>query len=126
MIKKLVANVPGRVWEDGKPPHMRVWENEFNVASWIRISGADGDLSLMVWHIDEAGEHTSLIDRTQIQGDGSALMSGLVRLRFTGKVELVQVQLQLSDPAMRFNCDELFFQRRGSSLKQDDKLISNF
>ncbi|MDF1780939.1 MAG: hypothetical protein P1U67_06540 [Alcanivoracaceae bacterium] len=126
MVQKLVAEVPSRIWGEARPPRMRVWENEFNVASWIRVSGGNGELALTAFHIDEAGEHTTLIDRTLIDGDGSALMSGLVRLRFTGEVELVQVHLKLGDAAMRFHVDELFFQRRGSNLRREDKLISNF
>lgn len=126
MVQKLVAEVPSRIWGEGKPPRMRVWENEFNVASWIRVSGGNGELALTAFHIDEAGEHMTLIDRTLIDGDGSALMSGLVRLRFTGEVETVQVHLKLGDAAMRFHVDELFFQRRGSNLRREDKLISNF
>jgi len=80
----------------------------------------------MVLHEDEAGEHVSLVDRTSIAGDGSSLMSGLIRMRFTGSVSKVQVMLRLSDPAMRFQVDELFVQRRGNALRRQDKLISNY
>ena len=126
MIDKHIADVPSRIWEEGRPPKLRVWEAEFNVAGWIKVSGASGDVSLMVRHEDEAGEHVCLVDRTSISGDGSNLMSGLIRMRFTGRVSSVQVILRLSDPAMRFHVDELFVQRRGNALRRQDKLISNY
>ncbi len=126
MIEKMVATVPSRIWAEGKPPRMRVWEAEFNVASWIRVSGGSSELQLVVCHADEEGEHQSLVDRTLIEGEGSALMSGMVRLRFTGEVHAVEIRLRVSDPSVRHKVDELFFQRRGSALSNDDKLISNF
>lgn len=126
MIEKMVATVPDRIWAEGKPPRMRVWEAEFNVASWIRVSGGNSELLLVVNHTDEDGTHQSLVDRTLIDGDGSALMSGLVRLRFTGEVSGVDIKLKMSDPSVRHQVDELFFQRRGSALSGQDKLISNF
>lgn len=126
MIEKFIAKVPPRIWEEGRPPRMRVWENEFNVAAWIRFMGGPGEATLVIFHIDEAGEHTTPVDSVHVEGDGTALMSGLVRLRFTGQVEQVQVDLQLGDSRRRFLVDELFFQRRGSALRSEDKLISNF
>lgn len=126
MVEKEITVVPTRIWAEGKPPRLRVWEAEFNVASWIRVSGASGDLVLSVKYLDEAGEHMALVDRTSVEGDGSALMSGLVRLRFTGDVKMVSVVLKHSDAAMRYQVDELYFQRKGSALAPEDKLISNF
>jgi len=126
MIEKMVATVPGRIWAEGKPARMRVWEAEFNVASWIRVHGGNCELKLLVCHTDESGAHQALVDRTLIDGEGSALMSGLVRLRFTGEVSGVEIRLAMSDPSVRHQVDELFFQRRGSALSNQDKLISNF
>ena len=57
---------------------------------------------------------------------GSALLSGLVRLRFNDSVEQVQVSLRLSDPGMRYVVEELYMQRRGTALRPQDKLISNY
>lgn len=126
MIKKVIASVPARIWEEGRPPRLKVWEVELNVASWIRVSGANGDLALTLVYEDETGEHVSLVDRTGVDGDGSALMSGLVRTRFTGNVERMHVVLQLPNESMRFNVDELFVQRRGSTTQKEHKLISNY
>ena len=75
---------------------------------------------------DEAGEHRARVDGAEIASDGSALLSGMVKLRFTGQVEQVQAVLVLSDPGMRFVVEELYVQRRGSTLSRTDKLISNF
>jgi hypothetical protein len=126
MTHKIVAEVPARIWEEGRPPKLRTWETEFNVAGWIKVGGAAGEVALLMCYEDEAGEHICPVDRTVIVGDGSNLMSGLIRLRFTGQVRSVTVQLKLSDPAMRFQVDELFVQRRGSALRREDKLISNY
>lgn len=126
MIDKHIADVPSRIWEEGRPPRLRVWDAEFNVAGWIKVSGATGDVSLMVRHEDDTGEHISLVDRTTVAGDGSNLMSGLIRMRFTGSVSKVEVLLRISDPGMRFQVDELFVQRRGNALRREDKLISNY
>jgi len=126
MIDKHISDVPTRIWAEGRPPKLRVWDTEFNVASWIKISGAVGEISMLLRYDDEAGEHSFVVDRASVTGEGSNLMSGLVKIRFTGQVGKVQVLLRLSDPAMRFQVDELFVQRRGNSLRREDKLISNY
>jgi hypothetical protein len=126
MIDKHISDVPARIWAEGRPPKLRVWETEFNVAGWIKITGALGEATMLLHYEDEAGEHSCVVDRAAVTGEGSNLMSGLVKIRFTGQVSAVQVQLRLSDPAMRFQVDELFVQRRGNSLRREDKLISNY
>lgn len=126
MIDKHIADVPKRIWEEGRPPKLRIWDAEFNVAGWIKVSGAQGEVVLQVNYEDEAGEHACVVDRCQVSGDSSSLMSGLIRMRFTGSVDNVRVVLRLSEPAMRFHVDELFVQRRGSTLRREDKLISNY
>lgn len=126
MIDKHISDVPGRIWEEARPPKLRVWEAEFNVASWIKVTGATGDVTLLVRYDDESGEHDCVVDRSSVTSEASNLMSGLIRMRFTGKVGKVQVLLRLSDPAMRFQVDELFVQRRGNALRREDKLISNY
>ncbi len=126
MIEKFIAKVPDRIWEEGRPARLRIWEGEYNVASWVRVTGATGALELLITYSDEAGEHRARVDSTEIRADGSALLSGMVRLRFTGKVEQVQVVLMLGNPQMRFVVEELYVQRRGSTLSRTDKLISNY
>tara|TARA_Y100001972_G_scaffold62046_1_gene76023 strand:- start:567 stop:947 length:381 start_codon:yes stop_codon:yes gene_type:complete len=126
MIDKHIADVPARIWEEGRPPKLRVWEAEFNVASWIRVTGATGEVTLLVRYEDEAGQHDCIVDRSSVTSEASNLMSGLIRMRFTGKVGSVQVLVSLSEPAMRFQVDELFVQRRGNALRREDKLISNY
>lgn len=126
MIEKFIAKVPARIWEEGRPPRLRVWEGEYNVASWVRVSGAIGSIELRMTYVDEAGEHSARVDGAEIARDGSALLSGMVKLRFTGQVEQLQAVLILSDPGMRFVVEELYVQRRGSTLSRTDKLISNF
>jgi hypothetical protein len=126
MIDKHVSDVPARIWEEGRPPRLRIWEAEFNVASWIKVMGATGEVSLLMRYDDESGEHDCLIDRSSVSSESSNLMSGLVRMRFTGKVGRVQVLVRLSNPSMRFQVDELFVQRRGNALRREDKLISNY
>lgn len=126
MIDKHISDVPTRIWAEGRPPKLRLWDVEFNVAGWIKISGAVGEISLLLRYDDEAGEHSCVVDRAAVTGEGSNLMSGLVKVRFTGQVGKVEVMLGLSEPAMRFQVDELFVQRRGNSLRREDKLISNY
>ncbi|MCK0538519.1 hypothetical protein [Alcanivorax quisquiliarum] len=126
MIEKQVATVPQHIWEDGRPARLRVWEGEYNVASWVRITGATGPLELAIVYTDEAGEHRARVDSAVIRADGSALLSGMVKLRFTGQVGQVLVTLGLGDAKMRFVVEELYVQRRGSVLNRADKLISNY
>lgn len=126
MINKQVATVPEHIWADGRPARVRVWEGEYNVASWVRVTGATGALELALVYTDEAGEHRARVDSAMIRTDGSALLSGMVKLRFTGQVEQVQVELGLGDAQMRFVVEELYVQRRGSVLNRADKLISNY
>lgn len=126
MIDKFIAKVPARIWEEGRPPRLRIWEGEFNVASWVRVAGATGPVELLLVYKDEAGAHRAKVDMAQIASEGSALLSGMVRLRFTGEVEDVQAVLSLGDAGMRFVVEELYVQRRGSTLSRTDKLISNF
>lgn len=126
MIEKFVAKVPARIWEEGRPPRLRVWEGDYNVAAWVRITGATGPIELRITYSDEAGDHHALVDAAEITSDGSALLSGMVKLRFTGQVEQVQAVLRLGNAGMHFVVEELYVQRRGSALSRTDKLISNF
>ena len=90
------------------------------------MTGATGEVTLLVRYEDEAGQHDCIVDRSSVTSEASNLMSGLIRMRFTGKVGSVQVLVSLSEPAMRFQVDELFVQRRGNALRREDKLISNY
>ena len=125
-MEKLVATVPERIWSEGRPPSAETWEAEFNVASWVRIRGGNSEMQLLVCHSDASGEQRALVDRVLLDGDGSALMSGMVRLRFQGDVKEVEIRLRVSEPGLEYKVDELFFQRRGSVLAGQEKLISNF
>lgn len=126
MSEKTLARVPQRIWAEGRPNGVRHWESEFNMASWVRVTGGGGRLELLVRHTDEAGEHVTPVDVAEVVGHESALLSGVVRLRFQGKVDQVQVGLRLANDAMHYQVDELFMQRRDSGLGRDQKLISNF
>lgn len=126
MIEKFIAKVPSRIWTDGQPARARQWDAEFNVAAWARVSGAAGTVQLLVRYLDSKNDQAVLVDAAEINGDGSALLSGLVKLRFTDSVEQVQISLRLSDPAMRYAVEELYMQRRGTVLRPQDKLISNY
>ncbi|HIK75354.1 MAG: hypothetical protein RH947_04880 [Alcanivorax sp.] len=126
MIEKFIAKVPSRIWADGRPAKARQWDAEFNVAAWARISGKPGTVQLLVRYLDTNNDQAILVDAAEVNGDGSALLSGLVRLRFNESVEQVQVSLRLSDPGMRYVVEELYMQRRGSALRPQDKLISNY
>lgn len=126
MSEKTIARVPQRIWAEGRPNSARHWESEFNMASWVRVTGGSGRLELLVRHTDEAGEHVTAVDATEVAGHDSALLSGVVRLRFQGRVEQVRVDLRLGNDAMHYQVDELFMQRRNSGLGRDMKLISNF
>ena len=90
MTDKHISDVPARIWEEGRPPKLRVWDAEFNVASWIKVTGATGEVTLLVRYDDEAGTHDCVVDRSSVNSEASSLMSGLVRMRFTGKVGRVQ------------------------------------
>lgn len=126
MIEKFIAEVPERIWAEGRPPKLRQWESHFNLASWVRISGGIGDVSLSLRWRDEKGEHDQRVDLAQASGDGSVLLSGMIRLRFNGPVEGVTVVLGLADPAMRYVVDELYMQRCGGLQSAGNKLISNY
>lgn len=126
MIEKFIAKVPARIWADGRPGKARQWETDFNVASWVRIAGASGKVQLMVRYMDNQDDQAVLVDTADVAGDGSALLSGAVRLRFNAGIEQVQISLRLSDSNMTHVVDELFMQRRGASLRSSDKLISNY
>ncbi|MFP1684097.1 hypothetical protein ACLD0W_16410 [Alloalcanivorax sp. C16-1] len=126
MIEKVIAKVPDRIWASERPARARQWDAEFNVAAWARVSGQPGTLQLVVRYLDTSNHHAVLVDAAEVSGDGSALLSGLVRLRFTDSVEQVQLSLRLSDPGTRYVIEELYMQRRGTALRPQDKLISNY
>lgn len=126
MVERLVAEVPERIWAEGKAPRQQRWQAEFNVASWVRFSGPAGEAALLVCHEDDAGSHSQLVDRVSVSEASSSLMSGMIRMSFTGQVGAVEVVIKLSDAAMGFTVDELYVQRRGTELRRQDKLISNF
>lgn len=126
MIEKFIAKVPSRIWAEGRPGKVSQWEAEFNVASWVRVAGALGQIQLIVRYVDKSNDRAVLVDTAEVSGEGSALLSGSIRLRLSADVEQVQVSLRLADPAMNFVVEELFMQRRGSALGASDKLISNF
>lgn len=126
MIEKFIAEVPSRIWAEGRPPRLRQWEGHFNVASWVRISGGAGEVTLSIRWRDEKGEHDQRVDLAHASADGSVLLSGMVRLRFNGDVEGVTAVLGLADPGMRYVVDELYMQRRGGQQAAANKLISNY
>lgn len=126
MNEQRIARVPQRIWAEGRPDHAGSWESEFNMASWIRLTGVGGQMELVIRHRDEAGEHVTLVDRTDAGSQESALLSGVVRLRFQGRVEAVEVHLRPSGETMGYEVDELFMQRRDSVVGRESKLISNF
>lgn len=131
MYNKLVAEVPARIWEDGRPPGLNIWDTDLNVACWVKAIGAKGEISLLLCHEDEAGQHSCVVDRWTISGESNNLMSGLISVRFTGKVKKVQIILKLSDPELRMHSDpemrirveELFVQRKGREMRRENKLI---
>ena len=126
MSEAFIAKVPERIWAGGRPARARQWEAEFNVASWVRVTGARGRVELRVCCLDEQGEQAVVVDCAEVQGEGSALLSGVVKLRLSDSVEQIQVTLGLSDPSMRYVVEELYMQRRGMALDPQDKLISNY
>jgi hypothetical protein len=126
MNEQRLARVPQRIWAEGRPANARNWASEFNMASWVRLTGVGGQMELVVRHRDDAGEHVTTVDSVEAGGQESALLSGVVRLTFQGRVENVEVHLKLAGETMRYEVDELFMQRRDSSAGRDNKLISNF
>ncbi|MDX1803054.1 MAG: hypothetical protein R3292_03160 [Alcanivorax sp.] len=126
MIEKFIAKVPTRIWAEGRPSQARQWDSEFNVASWVRFAGGVGQVQLVVRCMDDKDDRAMVVDTAEVGGDGSALLSGMIRLRLTAAIEQVQISLRLSDPALNHVVEELFMQRRGAALRPSDKLISNF
>jgi len=126
MNEQRIARVPQRIWSEGRPANARNWESEFNMASWIRLTGAGGHMELLIRYRDDGGEHVTRVDSVEAGGQESALLSGVVRLRFQGRVEGVDIYLKLAGETMRYEVDELFMQRRDSALGREMKLISNF
>ncbi len=98
MIEKFIAKVPSRIWADGRPGRARQWEAEFNVASWVRIAGSPGKVQLLVRYIDNKNDKAVLVDTADVGGEGSALLSGSIRLKLSAEVEQVQISLRLADP----------------------------
>ena len=92
-----IARVPEHIW-DLPGEGQRVRGADFNVAAWIRVdSFGDSEVMadevvLLVQHEDEAGVHRAVADRAHISEGGSALMAGLIHLRFTGEVRNVRVR----------------------------------
>lgn len=126
MSEQCIARVPHRIWAEGRPDNARRWQTEFNIASWVRLTALGGRLEMVIRHRDEAGEHVTAVDDAEVAGQESALLSGVVRLAFQGRVEEVTVCLKLGNADLRYEVDELFMQRRDSALGQQNKLISNF
>ena len=56
MIEKFIAKVPSRIWAEGRPGKVSQWEAEFNVASWVRVAGALGQIQLIVRYVDGSPE----------------------------------------------------------------------
>ena len=108
MIEKFIAKVPSRIWAEGRPGKSRLWEAEFNVASWVRVAGAPGQVQLVVRYMDKDKERAVLVDTADVKGEGSALLSGSILLKLSAEVEQVQVSLRLADPAMTFVVEELY------------------
>lgn len=126
MTEQRIARVPQRIWADGRPARARNWESEFNMASWIRLTGLGGQVELVIRHRDEAGEHVTPVDSVDAGSQESVLLSGVVRLRFQGRVEEVDVDVKAAGETLRYEVDELFMQRRQSVSGRENKLISNF
>lgn len=127
MIEKFIAEIPSRIWAEGRPAKLRQWETHFNVASWVRINGAAGRVALSIRWQDDKGEHDARVDLAEANGgDESVLLSGMVQLRFSGEVHSVTAVLGLGEAAMRFVVDELYIQRRGGEQTAGNKLISNY
>lgn len=125
MIEKFIADVPSSIWAENKPSSRDTWESSFNVASWIRINGAQGRFALYVIHEDSAGTHKTLIDEATAEGKSSSLLSAQIRLKFTKKVASVRIVLALEDPNMRHFVEELYMQLKDSQV-QNKKLIANY
>lgn len=125
MVEKFIADIPASIWAEGRPPRVKAWSSSFNVASWVKIGGAQGEIRLNILHQDDAGSHRTLVDKVNIKADGSSLLSSQVNLRFVGKVKDIKVTLELGDSAMRHLVEELYVQRSDSSQPQR-KLIANF
>ena len=93
MHNKLIAEVPARIWEEGRPTGLHIWDAEFNVAAWVRVSATDGQIHLLLCHEDEAGQHGCIVDSCTISGESNNLVSGLIGVRFTGKVKKALVDV---------------------------------
>jgi len=126
MNEQRLARVPQRIWAEGRPANARHWTSEFNLASWVRLTGAGGRTELLIRHRDDAGEHVTSVDGAEAVGQDSTLLSGMVRLNFQGQVEEVEIWLKLAGETMSYEVDELFMQRRDSAVDRENKLISNF
>ncbi len=126
MNEQRLARVPQRIWAEGRPANARNWASEFNMASWVRLTGVGGHMELVIRHRDDAGEHVTSVDSVDAGSQESALLSGVVRLNFQGRVEEVEIHLKLAGETMGYEVDELFMQRRDSAMGRENKLISNF
>ena len=123
MIERILAEVPSHIWSEGQRPHERVVAAEFNVAGWLKLAGR-GVAYLLFCHEDDAGRHACVVEHRAVNGESAPLMSGVVKVRFTGKVRKVEVVLKLSNDEMRSHLDELFVQRKPRETPRENKLVS--
>ncbi len=126
MTEHSVVSLPERFWQSPEWRGRRRWQQQYNVAAWVRCHSVAGKVALNVFWEDDQGEHRAEVDATFMDRHGSTLLSGMVTISVTGTVKHAEIRLVACDTHAGFTVEELFFQQKGKQPAREDKLISNF
>lgn len=119
MRKQKLTDVPDNILV--KPEAVKrnnKWQSEYNIAAWFRFESVT--LTPIKLHIvwkDDAGDQSMCVDQTVINS-ASLLLSGIARLKVTGKMKAMSVVVETDDSG--YTVDELFVQptRTNTNKKQ--------
>lgn len=120
MYKYKLTEVPENILV--KPSNIQKntkWQSDYNVAAWFRFDRiTQQPLNLHIQWQDANGEHTLCVDQTVVNAS-SLLLSGIARLRITGKLSALTVVVECDHH--EYQVDELFVQpaRHEAELKRN-------
>lgn len=114
--EKLIASVPPATCAQPGIAAGHRWSASFNASCWVRCRSASGSLVRLVLRVrDGSGKQRDVeVDRASCAREGTMLLSAMVAVPATGRIEEMTVWL-LAEPAAELFVDELFVQRTGLS-----------